>query len=218
MRTLMLATVSAVALAFAGAAPGFAAENTAATPGATITHPVGSLGAKTMAPATSDTGTTNSSVPRATTSQPANPALGSSAQNANSGLEQNRPATTSSSASAAAMTPATPSQIREAQQKLHSEGLYRGAIDGRMGPETQQALRHYQQKNGLQVTARLDQETMSSLRGTGTGQGSSMPNSPVPSSSAGTSGSSWGQSGGQSGSMNPASGHPGAMNPASGAK
>ncbi|MGH7114136.1 MAG: peptidoglycan-binding domain-containing protein [Stellaceae bacterium] len=88
-------------------------------------------------------------------------------------------------------TQATPSEVRQAQEKLHSEGLYQGRIDGHMGPETQQALRAYQQKNGLQATAKLDQETMNSLlgAGAGAGQGSSMPSTPSPSSGAGTAGS-----------------------------
>lgn len=86
-------------------------------------------------------------------------------------------------------TQATPSEIRQAQEKLHSEGLYQGKIDGRMGPETQQALREYQQKNGLQATAQLDQETMNHLLGPGAGQGSSMPSTSTPSSNAGTAGS-----------------------------
>ncbi|HTV46338.1 MAG TPA: peptidoglycan-binding protein [Stellaceae bacterium] len=199
MRTLILATASAVALGFAGAAPGFAAENTATTPGATITQPATPSGAKTITP---DTGTTNSSMPQtgATTPQPAISTPGSNAENSSPGMRQDNAGMTNPSSAAAATMPATPSEVREAQQKLHREGLYRGRIDGRMGPETQQALRHYQQQNGLEVTARLDHQTMNSLLGSGAGQGSSMPNSPMPSSGAGTSGSSPGGPGG----MNPA--------------
>ncbi|HEY2540872.1 MAG TPA: peptidoglycan-binding domain-containing protein, partial [Stellaceae bacterium] len=45
-------------------------------------------------------------------------------------------------------------------------------------PGTQQALRSYQQQNGLPVTGSPDQQTVSSLSGTGAGVGSStMPNS-----------------------------------------
>ena len=58
-----------------------------------------------------------------------------------------------------------------------------------MGPETSQALRRYQQKNGLQTTARLDQDTLSSVLGAGVGQGSSMPGPTAPSSGAGTNAS-----------------------------
>jgi peptidoglycan hydrolase-like protein with peptidoglycan-binding domain len=53
--------------------------------------------------------------------------------------------------------------VRQAQQKLADEGLYRGPVDGLMGPQTKAALSAYQQKNGLQQTARLDQATRDRL-------------------------------------------------------
>jgi multidrug resistance efflux pump len=54
-------------------------------------------------------------------------------------------------------------QIQQAQQQLKSAGLYRGAIDGVMGPETQTALSQFQREEGLPQTAQLDQQTMSRL-------------------------------------------------------
>jgi hypothetical protein len=67
-------------------------------------------------------------------------------------------------------------EVQEIQQRLQADNLYSGKIDGRMGPETRKALRDYQQKNGLRVTARLDRQTLDSILGNGaTGQGSSMP-------------------------------------------
>jgi peptidoglycan hydrolase-like protein with peptidoglycan-binding domain len=69
------------------------------------------------------------------------------------------------------------SQVSEVQQKLQQEGLYHGQVDGIIGPETKQALRQYQQQNGLQVTAELDQQTLDHLLGYPPGgQGSSSPN------------------------------------------
>ena len=65
------------------------------------------------------------------------------------------------------------SEIKGAQQQLRDQGLYHGKIDGVLGPETKQALQQFQQKNGLPVTATLDQQTMDKL--SGAGQGSSMP-------------------------------------------
>jgi len=53
--------------------------------------------------------------------------------------------------------------VREAQQKLADEGLYHGPVDGLMGPQTKGALAAYQQKNGLQPTARLDRATIDRL-------------------------------------------------------
>ena len=68
------------------------------------------------------------------------------------------------------------SEIREAQQQLRNQGLYRGRIDGILGPETKQALGLFQKNNGLSQTATLDQQTMDKLLGNaGVGQGSSMP-------------------------------------------
>jgi peptidoglycan hydrolase-like protein with peptidoglycan-binding domain len=73
-------------------------------------------------------------------------------------------------------------EIKRAQEQLRDQGLYNGKIDGVMGPETKQALQQFQQKNGLPVTATLDQQTMDKL--SGGGQGSSMP----PTSNQGGSG------------------------------
>ena len=54
--------------------------------------------------------------------------------------------------------------IRQAQQQLKAMGLYEGPIDGRYGPETEQALRAYQGRHGLQVTGALTPETQKSLQ------------------------------------------------------
>lgn len=83
-----------------------------------------------------------------------------------------------SGAPSASQTIMSPSrdQVREAQQQLRNQGLYRGRIDGILGPETQQALGRFQKNNGLSQTATLDQPTMDKLLGnTGIGQGSSTP-------------------------------------------
>lgn len=66
--------------------------------------------------------------------------------------------------------------IQQAQGQLRDQGLYHGNVDGILGPETKQALQQFQQKNGLQVTSTLDQQTMDKLLGNpAVGQGSSMP-------------------------------------------
>jgi peptidoglycan hydrolase-like protein with peptidoglycan-binding domain len=66
-------------------------------------------------------------------------------------------------------------EVMQIQQKLQADNLYSGKIDGRLGPETRQALRSYQKQNNLRVTARLDRETRDSILGNGgTGRGSSM--------------------------------------------
>ena len=54
-------------------------------------------------------------------------------------------------------------EVKEAQRCLQQKGLYKGKVDGEMGPETSSAIRHYQQSNHLNVTGQLDQQTLSSL-------------------------------------------------------
>src|SRR5215469_10369026 len=66
--------------------------------------------------------------------------------------------------------------IRWAQVELHYKGLYNGSLDGEIGPQTKRALALFQKSNGLERTARLDQQTADVLIGnTEIGQGSSVP-------------------------------------------
>lgn len=58
---------------------------------------------------------------------------------------------------------ASRNEIKQAQQKLQSEGLYNGQIDGIDGHETQQALKQFQQKNSLHQTGQLDEQTAMKL-------------------------------------------------------
>jgi peptidoglycan hydrolase-like protein with peptidoglycan-binding domain len=65
--------------------------------------------------------------------------------------------------------------IRWAQVELRTIGLYKGSLDGVAGPETKRALLEFQENNGLERTAALDQQTADALFGhTGVGQVSSM--------------------------------------------
>ena len=58
-------------------------------------------------------------------------------------------------------------EVRQAQQQLAAQGLYRGPVDGLAGPDMQRALIRFQQQNGLRRTATLDQETMNRLASSG---------------------------------------------------
>jgi peptidoglycan hydrolase-like protein with peptidoglycan-binding domain len=49
--------------------------------------------------------------------------------------------------------------VRQAQSELKREGLYDGKLDGIAGPETKQGIAAFQQREGLQQTARLDRAT-----------------------------------------------------------
>ncbi len=48
--------------------------------------------------------------------------------------------------------------IRWAQVELRDKGLYKGSLDGVLGPETKRALGQFQKNNGLGRTASLDRE------------------------------------------------------------
>jgi peptidoglycan hydrolase-like protein with peptidoglycan-binding domain len=65
--------------------------------------------------------------------------------------------------------------IRWAQVELRDKRLYKGSLDGILGPETKRALGQFQKNNGLGRTASLDAQTWGALTGDpGIGQGSSM--------------------------------------------
>jgi peptidoglycan hydrolase-like protein with peptidoglycan-binding domain len=69
--------------------------------------------------------------------------------------------------------------IRWAQVELRDKGLYKGSLDGILGPETKRALGQFQENNGMGRTASLDAHTWEALTGDpGIGQGSSMPAAP----------------------------------------
>jgi peptidoglycan hydrolase-like protein with peptidoglycan-binding domain len=102
--------------------------------------------------------------------------------------------------------------LRQVQQQLKTAGLYKGRIDGKMGPETRHAIARFQEKNGMQGTGRLDQQTLAALGNTGTnGAGSSMTPGNQPSDAGGLNGSgnpnmpsgSNGNQPGASGNLNP---------------
>ena len=63
--------------------------------------------------------------------------------------------------------PGTPDsdRIRQIQQALKDKGVYSGPINGVMGPETRDAIRSFQEKNNLRVTAEesMDDETRRAL-------------------------------------------------------
>jgi hypothetical protein len=66
--------------------------------------------------------------------------------------------------------------IRWAQVELHTIGLYNGSLDGVVGHKTKRALWMFQENNGLERTAALDQQTADVLLGhADVGQVSGMP-------------------------------------------
>ncbi|HEX7969766.1 MAG TPA: peptidoglycan-binding domain-containing protein [Stellaceae bacterium] len=67
---------------------------------------------------------------------------------------------TASGSSTSPQASASRQTAKQAQAELQREGLYRGPIDGIVGPETRQALAAYQAREGLQQTASLDRDTV----------------------------------------------------------
>lgn len=54
-------------------------------------------------------------------------------------------------------------QVRAVQRSLKDQGFYYGEVDGEEGSETYAALRRYQIRNGLDVTGKLNSQTLASL-------------------------------------------------------
>lgn len=54
-------------------------------------------------------------------------------------------------------------QVRQAQQKLNDMGYRAGQVDGVWGPNTQAAIRNFQQAKGLEATGRLNPQTINAL-------------------------------------------------------
>ena len=113
----------------------------------------------------------------------------------------------------------SPELVKQAQQALKDKGLNAGPVDGRWGPQTQQAVKAYQQQNQIQASGQLDRETLASLgigQNASAGGSSREPSSSTGSSSrgangAGASGSS-GSSAPPSSTAEPRKDSPGAFN------
>jgi peptidoglycan hydrolase-like protein with peptidoglycan-binding domain len=56
-------------------------------------------------------------------------------------------------------------EVRQAQQQLQAQGLYKGPIDGKVGSEMHRALARYQRQNGLRQTGTLDEQTVARIGG-----------------------------------------------------
>jgi peptidoglycan hydrolase-like protein with peptidoglycan-binding domain len=59
--------------------------------------------------------------------------------------------------------PPAPRFVREAQRTLRELGYQPGPVDGVVGPRTKDALAKYQRSERIEVTRRLDSETMARL-------------------------------------------------------
>ena len=57
----------------------------------------------------------------------------------------------------------TPAEMQQVQARLKAVGLDPGPLDGTWGPQTEAALRAYQQQRGLPVSGHLDAATLQVL-------------------------------------------------------
>lgn len=76
-------------------------------------------------------------------------------------------------------------QIRQVQQALKDKGHEVGSIDGKWGPKTQNALKEYQQAQGMSASGELDSQTLSSLGVSGSAVGAPGSGEQQPSPEAG---------------------------------
>ena len=129
---------------------------TAALGMAGLAHAQSSAGPSTQ-PSTMSPNTPSSTMTSPMTSQSGSPSTAT--------MSTPGASTQSPQANAGQSMPASQSEIQQAQQELKSQGLYRGQVDGVMGPETQTALSKFQRQQGLPETAQLDQQTLSRLNG-----------------------------------------------------
>lgn len=53
--------------------------------------------------------------------------------------------------------------VRQAQERLASEGFDPGALDGKLGQQTQQSLQQFQQAKGIEPSGQLDPQTVAAL-------------------------------------------------------
>jgi peptidoglycan hydrolase-like protein with peptidoglycan-binding domain len=56
-----------------------------------------------------------------------------------------------------------PETIEKAQQVLKTKGLYKGDVTGKMNPTTREAVKTFQEKEGLNPTGRLNKDTRQKL-------------------------------------------------------
>jgi Putative peptidoglycan binding domain len=61
-------------------------------------------------------------------------------------------------------------QVREVQKKLNDQGFNAGPVDGVLGPNTQAAIKNFQESKGLEATGQLNQQTMDALGMEATGR------------------------------------------------
>lgn len=84
-------------------------------------------------------------------------------QQANAQGQHNQRQTRTASATRGAPGALSASVVRKIQRRLNQEGYNSGPVDGIVGPQTRQALRAYQDDNGIQANGQIDERTLAGL-------------------------------------------------------
>ena len=58
----------------------------------------------------------------------------------------------------------TKDHLKQVQERLKTEGVYAGPVDGELNAQTEAALRQYQQKQGLPISGAADEATLKELQ------------------------------------------------------
>jgi peptidoglycan hydrolase-like protein with peptidoglycan-binding domain len=58
----------------------------------------------------------------------------------------------------------TTENVKLIQERLKTEGVYAGPVDGELNAQTEAALRQYQQKHGIPVSGAVDEATLKELQ------------------------------------------------------
>jgi peptidoglycan hydrolase-like protein with peptidoglycan-binding domain len=158
-RTLTAAVALATALGMAGLAHAQSSTSPSTQP-------------STMAPSTSTTTPSGSQNPAMTGGSYGTQTPQANTQTPGTHQNQATPGQMNAAQNSQSMEPSR-ADIQQAQEQLKSQGLYRGSVDGVMGPQTQTAIMAFQREQGLPESAQLDQQTMSRLSGGGQSGGMS---------------------------------------------
>jgi osmotically inducible lipoprotein OsmB len=158
-----------------GAVIGALAGGVGAPVGAAIGAGVGGATGAVTEPSTVDLGTPlwkrtgeNQSGSAARQNTMASTTSAPSAQPSRTGQEA------SSAAASSVPTRVGEGTIKTVQTKLQTAGLYKGRVDGIIGPKTRDAIKQYQTQAGLQQSGRLDQPTLAKLIDVGQGTQNAM--------------------------------------------
>lgn len=154
MKRLLLTTTAVLALGLGGTA--FAQSGAGSSAGA------GAMGSANgspsySAPNTGDQGMSGSGGSSINDSE-------TNGSGANGGPMADNSASQTSARRGMTMGRVSTAQVKQAQEALQTQGLYRGQVDGKFGPQTRHAVAQFQKQKGLKQTAQLDEQTMNDLQ------------------------------------------------------